>query len=147
MSPDVRKRLERPRGSRGPSVPTTKRRDQRTNPLGKCKLSTRTSRVARSANETLVRVFFAYLVDPAEAEAFLRREADAYRSYLVTLEEIAAGPAKTLPERASWLTVDAGVRVTRATLEWAENAIEEVRLWRSKPPRRGKAPAGGPRDS
>jgi DNA-binding PadR family transcriptional regulator len=98
-------------------------------------------------NETLVRVFFAYLVDPAEAEAFLRREADVYRSYLVTLEEIAAGPAKTLPERASWLTVDSGVRVTRARLEWAENAIEEVRRWRSKRPRRGKPAAGDPRDS
>jgi PadR family transcriptional regulator, regulatory protein AphA len=103
------------------------------------------SRVIR--NETLVRVFFAYLVDPAEAEAFLRREADVYRSYLVTLEEIAAGPAKTLPERASWLTVDSGVRVTRARLEWAENAIEEVRRWRSKRPRRGKPAAGDPRDS
>jgi hypothetical protein len=32
-----------------------------------------------------------------------------------------------LSERASWLTVDAGIRVTRARLEWAENAIDHLR--------------------
>jgi PadR family transcriptional regulator, regulatory protein AphA len=98
-------------------------------------------------NETLVRVFFSYLVDPAEAEGFLRRQADAYGSYLVTLEEIAAGPAETLAERASWLTVDAGVRVTRARLEWAESAIDEVRRWGAKRPRGGTAPARNPRNA
>jgi DNA-binding PadR family transcriptional regulator len=80
-------------------------------------------------NETLVRVFFAYLVEPAEAEALLRREADAYRNHLALLESFLAEPAETRSERASWLTVDAGIRVTRARLEWAENAIDEVRRW------------------
>jgi PadR family transcriptional regulator AphA len=80
-------------------------------------------------NDTLLRVFFAYLVDPAEAESFLQREADTYRRYLAVLEGFAAEPAKTRSERASRLTVDAGIRVMKARLEWAENAIDEVRRW------------------
>jgi PadR family transcriptional regulator, regulatory protein AphA len=80
-------------------------------------------------NETLLRVFFAHLVDPAQAESFLQREADTYRRYLAVLEGFAEEPAKTRSERASWLTVDAGIRVMKARLEWAENAIDEVRRW------------------
>jgi PadR family transcriptional regulator, regulatory protein AphA len=81
-------------------------------------------------NETLLRVFFAYLVDPAEAEAFLRREADEYRRRLAILEEFAAEPPPATPsERASRLTVDAGVRSLKAAIEWAEAAIDDVRTW------------------
>lgn len=80
-------------------------------------------------NETLLRIFFAYLVDPAEVEAVLRREADAYRESLAVLERFASEPAETASERASWLTVDAGIRSVKARLEWAENAIAEVRRW------------------
>jgi PadR family transcriptional regulator, regulatory protein AphA len=80
-------------------------------------------------NDTLLRVFFANLVDPTEAEALLRREADVYRRYLALLEDFAAEPARTPSERASRLTVDAGIRVTKARLEWAENAIDEIRRW------------------
>jgi DNA-binding PadR family transcriptional regulator len=81
-------------------------------------------------NETLLRVFFAYLVDPAELEALLRREADEYRRRLAILERFAAEPAPTTPSgRASGLTVDAGIRSLRAAIDWAEAAIEEVRTW------------------
>jgi DNA-binding PadR family transcriptional regulator len=81
-------------------------------------------------NETLLRVFFAYLVDPAEAEAFLRREADEYRRRLAILEGFAAEPPPTTPpERASSLTVDAGIRALKANIEWAEAAVNEVRTW------------------
>jgi PadR family transcriptional regulator AphA len=80
-------------------------------------------------NETLLRVFFGYLVEPTELEAFLRQEADAYRDYLAMLEAFLAEPAETPSERASWLTVDSGIRAGKARLEWAENAIEEVRRW------------------
>jgi DNA-binding PadR family transcriptional regulator len=81
-------------------------------------------------NETLLRVFFAYLVDPADAEAFLRRQADEYRRQLAMLERIAAeGPPKTPSERASSLTLDAGIRASKARIEWAEAAINEVRTW------------------
>jgi PadR family transcriptional regulator AphA len=80
-------------------------------------------------NETLLRIFFSYLIDPAALEAFLHREAAAYRESLVVLERFAAEPAETPSERASWLTVDAGIRSAKARLDWAENAIEEVRRW------------------
>jgi DNA-binding PadR family transcriptional regulator len=81
-------------------------------------------------NETLLRVFFAYLVDPTDAEAFLRRQADEYRRQLAILERIAAeGPPKTPSERASSLTLDAGIRASKARIEWAEAAITEVRTW------------------
>jgi PadR family transcriptional regulator AphA len=81
-------------------------------------------------NETLLRVFFAYLVDPADAEAFLRREADEYRRRLAILERFAAeSPPTTRAERASGLTVDAGIRTIKAAIEWAEAAIIEVRTW------------------
>jgi DNA-binding PadR family transcriptional regulator len=81
-------------------------------------------------NETLLRTFFAYFVDPADAEAFLRREADEYRRQLAILERFAAGPPpKTPSERASGLTVDAGIRANKARIEWAEAAINEIRSW------------------
>jgi DNA-binding PadR family transcriptional regulator len=81
-------------------------------------------------NETLLRVFFAHLVDPTNVEAFLRREADEYRRHLAVLERIAAeSPPKTPSERASSLTLNAGIRANKARIEWAEAAIEEVRTW------------------
>jgi PadR family transcriptional regulator, regulatory protein AphA len=81
-------------------------------------------------NETLLRVFFAYLADPADAEALLRRTADEYRRRLEILERFAAGPSPTTPsDRASALTVDAGIRVLRASIEWADAAIDQVRTW------------------
>jgi DNA-binding PadR family transcriptional regulator len=81
-------------------------------------------------NETLLRVFFAHLVDPADAEALLRREADEYRRQLAMLERFAAEPRASSPaERASGLTVDAGIRANKARIEWAEAAINEVRTW------------------
>jgi PadR family transcriptional regulator, regulatory protein AphA len=85
-------------------------------------------------NEVLLRVFFAYLLDPAEAEALLQRELTVYRRYLALLEGFLNEPATTLSERASWLTIDAGIRVMRARIEWAENAIEEVRRWSHEAP-------------
>jgi PadR family transcriptional regulator, regulatory protein AphA len=80
-------------------------------------------------NDMLLRVFFAHLLDPTETEAFLQREVDYYRSYLARLESFLAEPATSPSERASLLTVDAGIRLTKARIEWAENALEEVRRW------------------
>jgi DNA-binding PadR family transcriptional regulator len=81
-------------------------------------------------NETLLRVFFAHLVEPAEVEALLRREADEYRRQLALLESLVAESPQTTPaRRASDLTLDAGIRANKARLEWAEAAIEEVRTW------------------
>jgi DNA-binding PadR family transcriptional regulator len=81
-------------------------------------------------NETLMRVFLAHLVDPTDVEAFLRREADEYRRWLARLERFAAEfPPTTRSERASGLTVDAGIRVLEASIEWAEAAMDEVSTW------------------
>jgi DNA-binding PadR family transcriptional regulator len=80
-------------------------------------------------NEVLIRIFFAYLADPVDVEAFLRREADVYRGRLGRIKSVLDTPAESLPERASRLTVDAGFRLNKAALEWAEHAIEEVRRW------------------
>jgi PadR family transcriptional regulator, regulatory protein AphA len=83
-------------------------------------------------NDALLRTFFLYLVEPAEAERFLRREADDYRSRLAILEGFAAEPPSETPsERASRLTVDAGIRALRAHIGWAEAAMNEVRTWDS----------------
>jgi PadR family transcriptional regulator AphA len=81
-------------------------------------------------NETLLRMFFAYLCEPADVEAFLRREAAEYRRHLAVLERFAAEPPPTTPSRrASALTVDAGIRANKARIEWAEAAINKVRSW------------------
>jgi DNA-binding PadR family transcriptional regulator len=73
-------------------------------------------------NEVLLRTFFVYLVEPEEAEAFFRREAEQYRLELAVLEAFAAERVETPSERASALTVDAGIRVLKARIEWAERA-------------------------
>jgi PadR family transcriptional regulator, regulatory protein AphA len=80
-------------------------------------------------NETLLRTFFVYLVDRAQAGEFFRREADGYREQLGVLERFAEEEVTTPSERASALTVDAGIRVLRARIEWAERAAEEVSGW------------------
>jgi len=77
-------------------------------------------------NEVLLRTFFIYLVEPAEAEAFFRREAEQYRLELTVLEAFAAEEVETPSKRASALTVDAGIRVLKARIEWAERAAESV---------------------
>jgi PadR family transcriptional regulator AphA len=80
-------------------------------------------------NDMLLRVFFAYLVDPGELEAFLRREADFRRSRLAVLEAFAAETVTTPSERASELTVHFGIGRLRAEIDWAEWAASEVRKW------------------
>ena len=77
-------------------------------------------------NEVLLRTFFMYLVEPAEAEAFFRREAEHYRLELGALEAFAAEEVETPSQRASALTVDAGIRVLKARIEWAERAAENA---------------------
>jgi|SRR5215207_532418 DNA-binding PadR family transcriptional regulator len=80
-------------------------------------------------NDMLLRIFFAYLVDPDQVEALLRREADYRRSRLAVLEAFAAETATTPSERASELTVHAGIRRLKAEIEWAEWAAREVQDW------------------
>jgi DNA-binding PadR family transcriptional regulator len=86
----------------------------------------------RIRNEPLLRVFFLWVLDPEEAEAYLRREADEYRRQLEEFLEFEHRDRRTPSERASRLALEAGIRVLRARLEWAEWAQREVRSWKSK---------------
>jgi DNA-binding PadR family transcriptional regulator len=86
---------------------------------------TEPSRATRS--DPLLRVFLLWLLEPAEAEAHLRREAEHLRGLLGELEAVAAGPREdTRVELAYGLALDWGLRETRARLAWAEAAIATV---------------------
>ena len=61
--------------------------------------------------------------DVFDTDAFL------VRRLLTILERLAAEPATTPSERASALTVDAGIRTNRALVEWEEAAIDQIRTW------------------
>jgi PadR family transcriptional regulator, regulatory protein AphA len=83
---------------------------------------TEPSRTAR--NESALRLFFLWLLEPDEAEAYLRGEAERARATLEEFERIAAQEdpdnAKT---RAYRTALDLGLHTARARLEWAEGAI------------------------
>jgi len=83
---------------------------------------TEPSRTVR--NESALRLFFLWLLEPDEAEAYLRGEAERARATLEEFERIAAQQdpdnAKT---RAYRTALDLGLHTARARLEWAEGAI------------------------
>lgn len=86
---------------------------------------TEPSRSARS--DPLLRVFLLWLLEPVEAEAHLRREAEYLRGLLAELEAVAAGPREETRKELSYgLALDWGLRETRARVEWAEAAIVTV---------------------
>jgi PadR family transcriptional regulator AphA len=87
-------------------------------------LRTDPSRSVRS--EPLLRIFFLWLLEPAEAAAYLRRELEHLRSALAELERIerdSAQPSRP-HERAYRLALDHGLALSRARVEWAERALE-----------------------
>jgi DNA-binding PadR family transcriptional regulator len=83
---------------------------------------TEPSRTVRS--EASLRLFFLWLLDPADAEAYLQTEADRARTLLAELETIAGqedpDSAKT---RAYRVALELGLRTARARLEWTEWAL------------------------
>jgi PadR family transcriptional regulator AphA len=87
----------------------------------------------RIRNEPLLRVFFLWVIDPEEAEAYLGREADEYRRKLEEFRAFEKRQRRTPSERASRLVLESGIRITQARLEWAEWAQREVRKWKSRP--------------
>lgn len=93
---------------------------------------TEPSRTVR--NEAALRLFFLWLLEPEDAETYLRAEADRARAVLAELEAIAGqedpDSAKT---RAYRIALELGLRTTRARLEWAEWAEPAVRA-ASHPP-------------
>ena len=84
---------------------------------------TEPSRTVRS--EATLRLFFLWLLEREEAEAYLRGEAERARRVLADLEEIAAQEDPDSPKtRAYRLALELGLRTTRARLEWAEWSLK-----------------------
>jgi PadR family transcriptional regulator AphA len=80
-------------------------------------------------NEAMLRVFFLWLLEPAEAERYLRDELDAHRARLAEYEEMASDPRSSSPknkkEQAFRVALEAGIRSRRAAVEWAEWALRQ----------------------
>ena len=86
---------------------------------------TQPSRTVRS--EAALRLFFLWLLEPEDAEAYLRTEADRARTVLEELEAIAEQEDPETPKtRAYRIALELGLRTTRARLDWAEWATSEV---------------------
>ena len=80
---------------------------------------TEPSRTVR--DEAALRLFFLWLLEPAEAEAYLRGEAERAQASLAELERIAAQEDPETPKtRAYRVALELGLRSARARLAWAE---------------------------
>lgn len=72
-------------------------------------------------SEAALRLFFLWLLEPEDADAYLRAEADRARAVLAELEAIAEQKDPDTPKtRAYRIALELGLRTTRARLEWAE---------------------------
>ena len=78
-----------------------------------------------SRNSALLRTFFLWLVEPAEAEAYLRREAAYHRERLRAFEEVADANEPVTP--SSRLPLDWAIRYCRELAAWSEWAADQVR--------------------
>jgi PadR family transcriptional regulator, regulatory protein AphA len=86
---------------------------------------TQPSRTVR--NEAALRLFFLWLLEPEEAQAYLRGEAERARAVLAELEAIAAQEDPDTPKtRAYRVALELGLRSVRARAEWAEWASGAV---------------------
>ena len=87
---------------------------------------TRPSRTTR--DEAALRLFFLWLLDENEAEAYLRGEVEHAREVLAELEAIAAQQDPDTPKtRAYRVALELGLRSGRARVEWAEWAVRALR--------------------
>jgi PadR family transcriptional regulator AphA len=83
---------------------------------------TEPSRTVR--NEAVLRLFFLWLLEPEEAEAYLRGEAEQARATLEELERIAEQEDPDTPKtRAYRSALELGLHTARARLAWAEEAL------------------------
>jgi PadR family transcriptional regulator AphA len=74
-----------------------------------------------------LRVFFLWLLEPADAAAYVRRLAEHHRTTLARYEAAAAeGSPTTARERAFRVALEAGIRHERALLDWAGWALHEL---------------------
>jgi DNA-binding PadR family transcriptional regulator len=83
-------------------------------------------------NEVALRSFFTWLLEPAHAEHFYRSEATYQREHLAELEELAARVPtdwrRPGPDMSRRLTIEHALRLTRAEMEWAEWAADQVAI-------------------
>ena len=87
---------------------------------------TEPSRTVRS--EATLRLFFLWLLEPEEAEAYLQAEEERARRVLAELEAIAEQEDPDTPKvRAYRVALELGLRTTSARLEWAEWAVARLR--------------------
>ena len=83
---------------------------------------TEPSRTVR--NEAVLRLFFLWLLEPKEAEAYLRGEAEQARATLEELERIAEQEDPDTPKTRAYRTaLELGLHTARARLAWAEEAL------------------------
>ena len=76
-------------------------------------------------DEAALRLFFLWLLEPDEATAYLRGEAERARAVLQEFEAIAARPDPDDPKtRAYRVALELGLRSARTRLEWAEWAVK-----------------------
>ncbi|QBI19768.1 PadR family transcriptional regulator [Egibacter rhizosphaerae] len=72
-------------------------------------------------NEPILRVFLLWLLEPEEARAYLERERDRHAEQLAFYEQLAHDwPCDSAAVDASRIALEAGLRVERAYVEWAE---------------------------
>jgi PadR family transcriptional regulator AphA len=80
-----------------------------------------------SRNPAFLRVFFLWLMDPADATAFLESEALVHEAKLIELEEIAR--TRTREDDEAWafgLALEWGIRYEHGMLEWNAWAREQI---------------------
>ncbi len=83
---------------------------------------TEPSRTVR--DEAALRLFFLWLLEPEEAEAYLRGEADRARATLAEFERIEAQEDPDTPKTRAYRTaLELGLHTARAKLAWAESAL------------------------
>lgn len=74
-----------------------------------------------------LRVFFLWLLEPADASGYVRTLAEHHRTTLARYAAAAAeGPPTTAREHAFRVALEAGIRHERALLGWAEWALHEL---------------------
>lgn len=74
-----------------------------------------------------LRVFFLWLLDPADAEAYVRDLAEQHRRTLARYRSYrTAAQPETPRARAFGLALEAGIRHERALLGWAEWAARQI---------------------
>ena len=83
---------------------------------------TEPSRTVR--DEASLRLFFLWLLEPEEGDAYLRGEAERARATLAEFEQIAAQEDPDTPKTRAYRTaLDLGLHAARAKLAWAESAL------------------------